>query len=72
MGNFAIGDYEAGLGNAIEMFVVLDPGLWDDFIQSLRNLGEQSGNAAVEALLNHFADYLSAKANGDQTTLRCG
>lgn len=68
MGNFAIGRYGAGLENVIELFVALDGGLQEGFLESLRALGQQSGNDGIEALFDDFADYLSERANGDQTT----
>merc|ERR1712137_472538 len=70
LGNFAFGGFEAGLENAIELFGELDGDSQEGFLASLRDLGSQSGNAALEALLDDFANYLSARANGDQTTLR--
>ena len=71
MGNFVIGRYEAGLENLIELFAGLDDDSQEGFLASLESLGSQSGNEVIEALLVGCANYLSGRAKGNPTTLRC-
>ncbi len=67
VGNFGIGNYGAGLENAIEVFENLEDNAKTDFLKSLRTLGSASGIDGLENLLNDFTDFL-----GDRTCALTG
>ena len=62
--HFGVGNILGGIENAIELFMALDAGKRDLLLETLRDVGRNSGNGTVEYILDDFATYLEQR--GDQ------